>query len=68
MKMDPNGLPARRALEVAQAICERLDGAERDQPKAYAAMLVARHIISKARQHSDASSEDLPVGPVRRTQ
>ena len=66
--MDPDRLPARRALEVAQAICERLDGAERDQPKAYAAMLVARHIISKARQHSDASSEDLPVGPVRRTQ
>ena len=60
MDPHPNRLQARRALEVAQAICERFDCTERDQPKAYAAMLVARHIISNARQHAMASSESVP--------
>jgi len=66
MGQHPNRLPARRALEVAQAICERLDDVERDQLKAHAAMLVARHVISKARQHSIASSEGVPVDATRR--
>jgi hypothetical protein len=47
-------------------MCERLDGVERDELKAYAAMLVARHVISKVRQHSIASSGGVPVDATRR--
>jgi hypothetical protein len=63
---NPSRLPVRRALEIAQAICERLDGAERDQLKAYAAMLVARHVISRVRARSTASSEGGLIDATRR--
>jgi hypothetical protein len=52
-------LPPHLSWAMALAVCERLDAAERDQLKSYAALLIARHVIRKARQRT------LPPGPAR---
>jgi hypothetical protein len=65
-------LPLHLALVNTLEICSRQDAAERDRLKAHAALLIARHVVSKARRRSlsatgTATAQFAPVDPpVRR--
>jgi hypothetical protein len=65
-------LPLHLALVNTLEICRRQDAAERDRLKAHAALLIARHVVSKARRRSlsatgTVTAQFAPVGPpVRR--
>ena len=56
MDESPPQVPPHLAWATALTICERLDGAERNELKAYAASLIARHVIGKIRRRSLAGS------------
>lgn len=52
MENDSWKLPPHIAWANALAICERLEFAERNQLKSYAALLIARHVLGKVRRRS----------------
>jgi len=61
MNQDSPKLPLHLAWANALVICRRLEAAERNRLKAHAALLIARHVVSKARRRSLAQG-GLPAG------
>jgi len=52
MNQESPRLPLHLTLVSTLQICMRQDAAERDRLKAHAALLIARHVVSKARRRS----------------
>ena len=72
MSQELPSLPLHLALVNTLEICRRQDAAERDRLKAHAALLIARHVVSKARRQSlsptgTATTQFAPLdSPMRR--